>query len=176
MNYLDSNPSEPQAWNKGKLVGAKPPLKLKEIWAIRIRLELEKRHRDLALFDLAIDSKLRGCDLVRRRLRDIVTGGQVLPRAMILQRKTQQAVQFEITEHTRETVAQWIRHAGLTSGQFLFPSRAPGHPHLSTRQYGRLVKSWVTEIGLDPSVYGTHSMRRTKATLIYRRTKHIRAV
>ena len=176
MNYLDTNPSEPHAWNKGKLVGAKPPLKLKEIWAIRIRLELEKRHRDLALFDLAIDSKLRGCDLVRLTVRDIVTSGQVLPRAMILQRKTQQAVQFEITEHTRERVAEWIHHAGLTSGQYLFPSRVPGHPHLSTRQYGRLVKSWVTEIGLDPSIYGTHSMRRTKATLIYRRTKNIRAV
>ena len=140
MNYINSNSVHRSAWNKGVLVGSKPPLKLKEIWAIRIRLELENRHRDLALFNLAIDSKLRGCDLVSLRVRDIVTGGQVLPRAMILQRKTQQAVQFEITEHTRETVAQWIRHAGLASSEFLFPSRVPSHPYLSTRQYGRLVK------------------------------------
>ncbi len=130
MNYVNPNPDHRTAWNKGILVGPKPALKLKEIWAIRIRLELENRHRDLALFNLAIDSKLRGCDLVRLTVRDIVTGGQVLPRAMILQRKTHQAVQFEITEHTRETVAGWIRHAGLTSGQYLFPSRVPDHPHL----------------------------------------------
>lgn len=104
MNYVNSNSVHRSAWNKRVLVGSKPPLKLREIWAIRIRLELENRHRDLALFNLAIDSKLRGCDLVSLRVRDVVTGGQVLPRAMILQRKTQQAVQFEITEHTRETV------------------------------------------------------------------------
>lgn len=122
MNYLDTKRSHSDAWNKGKLVGAKPPLKLKEIWAIRIRLELEKRHRDLAQFNLGIDSKLRGCDLLSLKVRDIVTGGQVLPRAMILQRKTQQAVQFEITEDTRRAVAEWIRHADLTSGQCLFPS------------------------------------------------------
>ena len=176
MNYLDTKPSQTQAWNKGKLLGAKPPLKLKEIWAIRIRLELENRHRDLALFNLGIDSKLRGCDLVGFKVRDIANGGQVLSRAMILQRKTQQPVQFEITADTRVAVAEWIHHSGLSSGHFLFPSRVPGHSYLSTRQYARLVKSWVREIGLDASVYGTHSMRRTKATLIYRRTKNIRAV
>ena len=173
MNYPNMKPSQTQTWNKGKLLGAKPPLKLKEIWAIRIRLEIENRYRDLALFNLGIDSKLRGCDLVGLKVRDIANGGQVLSRAMILQRKTQQPVQFEITSDTREAVADWIHHAGLTSGHCLFPSRVPGHDHLSTRQYARLVKSWVTEIGLDPSAYGTHSMRRTKATLIYRRTKNI---
>ena len=163
-------------WNKGKLVGQKPPLKLKEIWAIRIRLELSNHQRDLALFNLAIDSKLRGCDLVSLRVRDVANGDHVLPRAMILQRKTQQPVQFEIMEPTRDSIAAWISHARLTSAQFLFPSRRRDSPHLTTRQYGRVVDSWITGIGLDSSVYGTHSLRRTKPTLVYRRTKNLRAV
>ena len=165
-----------QPWNKGKLVGQKPPLKPKDIWAIRIHLQLGKHVRELALFNLAIDSKLRGYDLVSLRVRDVAHGNQILPRAMVMQSKTQRSVQFELTEPTREAVAAWITKAGLKPVQFLFPSRLGSSPHLSTRQYARAVHRWVGSIGLDPTAYGTHSMRRTKATLIYRRTKNLRAV
>ena len=163
-------------WNKGKLVGQKPPLRLKEIWAIRIRLQLAKRARELALFNLALDSKLRGCDLVSLRVGDVAQGSRVSARAMVLQRKTQRPVQFELTEQTREAVAAWIAKAQLRSGDYLFPSRTRRSPHISTRQYSRIVGQWVRSIGLDCTAYGTHTMRRTKATLIYRRTKNLRAV
>ena len=163
-------------WNKGKLLGQKPPLKLKEIWAIRIRLQLNHRIRDLALFNLAIDSKLRGCDLVGFHIHDVVEGSHVGPRAIVMQKKTQRPVQFEITEQTRDAVAAWIAAAHLKHEQFLFPSRVTASPHLSTRQYSRIVGSWVGSIGLDPAAYGTHSLRRTKPTLIYRRTRNLRAV
>ena len=163
-------------WNKGKLAGQKPPLKLKEIWAIRIRLQISKQIRDLALFNLAIDSKLRSCDLVKIRVRDITHGANVSRRAMVLQQKTGQPVQFEITEQTRESISNWITHAELLAGDYLFKSRNRVSSHLSTRQYARRVNVWVSDIGLDPAEYGTHSMRRTKASLIYRRTKNLRAV
>jgi len=163
-------------WNKGKLIGQKPPLKLKEIWAVRIRLQIARRIRDLALFNLAIDSKLRGCDLVRLRLRDVAHGEHVVSRATVLQQKTGQPVRFELTEQTREAVRAWIAERSLSAGDFLFPSRHRQSPHISTRQYARIVNAWVSLIGLDPHDYGTHSLRRTKATLIYRRTKNLRAV
>lgn len=163
-------------WNKGKLVGQKLPLKLKEIWAIRIRLQLSKQIRELAMFNLAIDSKLRGCDLVELHVRDISQGSQILQRAIVMQRKTHRPVQFEITEQTRDAVTAWIMKAQLKSDQFLFPSRIHDSPHISTRQYAKIVDQWVMSIGLDPNSYGTHTMRRTKATLIYRRTKNLRAV
>jgi len=165
-----------EAWNKGKLVGQKAPLKPKDVWAIRIHLQNAHHVRDLAMFNLAIDSKLRGCDLVCLRVRDVTHGSQVLSRAMVIQRKTQRPVQFELTETTRTTVAAWIAKAGLKPDGFLFPSRLHGAPHISTRQYARIVEQWVTAAGLDPAAYGTHSMRRTKATLIYKRTKNLRAV
>ena len=149
-------------WNKGKLLGQKPPLKLKEIWAIRIRLQLDHRARELALFNLAIDSKLRGCDLVGLRVHDVVQGSHVAARAVVMQKKTQRPVQFEITEQTRSAVTAWITAARLKPEQFLFPSRVSESPHLSTRQYSRIVGFWVGSIGLDPAAYGTHSMRRTK--------------
>jgi integrase len=163
-------------WNKGKLPGQTPPLKLKEIWAIRIRLQLDHRVRDLALFNLAFDCKLRGCDLVGLRVHDVVQGSHVAPRAIVMQKKTQRPVQFEITEQTRDAVAAWIAAAHLKSDQHLFPSRVSASPHLSTPQYARIVGAWAAAIGLDPAAYGTHSMRRTKPTLIYRRTKNRRAV
>jgi integrase len=163
-------------WNKGKIVGQKTPFKLKEIWAIRIRLQLSHRTRELAMFDLGLDSKLRACDLVKLRVRDICQGDRISPRAMVMQQKTCRPVQFEITQPTREAVGEWIKEAALTSDDYLFPSRIHESPHLGTRQYARIVDSWVKEIGLDPVGYGTHSMRRTKASLIYRRTKNIRAV
>lgn len=165
-----------EPWNKGKLVGQKAPLKPKDIWAIRIHLQNEHQVRDLALFNLAIDSKLRGCDLVSLRVRDVTHGGQVLARAMVVQRKTQRPVQFELTEPTRTAVTAWIEAAKLVPQDFLFPSRIHNSPHVSTRQYSRIVEHWVVSAGLDPSAYGTHSMRRTKATLIYKRTKNLRAV
>jgi len=165
-----------EPWNKGKLIGQKSPLKLKDIWAIRIHLQLDKRIRDLALFNLAIDSKLRGCDLVDLRVRDIAHGNQIMSRAIVMQQKTKRPVQFEITEQTRDAVAAWIAKANLNSEQYLFPSRLSKFPHITTRQYARIVHRWVGSIGLDPADYGTHTMRRTKATLIYRSTKNIRAV
>ena len=163
-------------WNKGKLIGQKFPLKLKEIWAIRIRLQLANRTRELALFNLAIDSKLRACDLVQLRVCDVTQGNRVSSRAMVMQQKTHRPVQFEITEQTRESLTTWISQAQLQSDQYLFPSRIHDSPHLSTRQYARIVRNWVKSIGLDPAAYGTHTMRRTKATLVYRRTKNLRAV
>jgi len=131
---------------------------------------------DLALFNLAIDSKLRACDLLRLRVSDVSSGGRVGSRAMIMQQKTGRSVQFEITPRTREAIIKWIDFAGLGSTAFLFPSRVNRSFHLSTRQYGRIVEKWVAGIGLDSTAYGTHSLRRTKASLIYRRTKNLRAV
>ena len=166
----------PTPWNKGKLVGQKAPLKLKEIWAIRVRLQVYRRTRELALFDLGIDSKLRACDLLKLKVRDVCHGERVAVRAIVVQQKTSRPVQFEITELTRTALTDWIRLSGLASENFLFPSRVRASPHLSIRQYARIVDSWVEEIGLDPAAYGTHSIRRTKPSLIYRRTKNLRAV
>lgn len=175
LQLVKCNPDQ-ISWNKGKLVGQKLPLKLQEVWAIRIRLQLENRRRELALFNLAIDSKLRACDLLNLRVSDVLVGGRIGSRAMIMQRKTQRRVQFEITARTRDSVTDWIRVAGLSTTSYLFPSRIHRSLHLSTRQYSRIVESWVADIGLDSTAYGTHSLRRTKASLIYRRTKNIRAV
>lgn len=176
MDHFIATAPHCEPWNKGKIVGQKAPLKLKDIWAIRVRLRLSDRLRDLALFDLAIDSKLRACDLVKLRVRDVSHGDRIPARAIVMQQKTQRPVQFEITEQTRDAVYAWIRRASLRSEDFLFPSRVHESPHLSTRQYARIVDSWVREIGLDPAAYGTHTLRRTKASLIYRRTKNLRAV
>lgn len=175
MEDMLASPSK-VPWNKGKIVGQKAPLRLKDIWAIRIRLQLGHRTRELALFDLGLDSKLRACDLVRLRVRDICHGDRVSTRAIVMQQKTSQPVQFEITQPTRDAVSDWIKQEELTSDDYLFPSRIHDSPHLGTRQYARIVDSWIKEIGLDPAAYGTHTMRRTKASLIYRRTKNIRAV
>jgi len=172
----EANAVHREPWNKGKIVGQKAPFKLKDIWALRVRLQMENRVRELALFNLGIDSKLRGCDLVGLKVRDICHGDQVASRAMVMQHKTQRPVQFEITPATRDAVQKWIKQAELKSDDFVFPSRIHDSPHLGTRQYARILEHWVEELGLDPADYGTHSMRRTKATLIYRRTKNLRAV
>jgi integrase len=165
-----------KAWNKGMLVGQKAPLRLNEIYAIRVRLQIAGHTRDLALFNLAIDSKLRACDLVNLRVQDVCHGAQVLHRAMVMQRKTQTPVQFEVTEQTRLSVGRWIQERSLAPTDFLFPSRVVNSSHLTSRQYARIVHQWVRQIGLDDSRYGTHSMRRTKVALIYRRTRNLRAV
>ena len=169
-------PQSHTPWNKGKIVGQKPPLKLKEIWETRIRLQIANRIRDLAMFNLAIDSKLRSCDLVKLKIRDIAHGSAIAKRAMVMQQKTRQPVQFEITEQTRDAVSKWIDFAKLTNNDYLFKSQFKSSPHLSTRQYARIVESWVAVIGLDPTEYGAHSLRRSKASLIYKRTKNLRAV
>lgn len=172
----DANCVRPEPWNKGKIVGQKAPFKPKDIWALRVRLQIENRIRELALFNLGIDSKLRGCDLVSLKVRDVSHGDQLASQAIVMQHKTHRPVQFEITAGTRAALSKWIKSAGLKSEDFLFPSRIHSSPHLGTRQYARMLDHWVVELGLDPAEYGTHSMRRTKATLIYRRTKNLRAV
>jgi len=163
-------------WNKGRLIGQKSPLSMQEIWSIRIRLQNSESCRDLALFNLAIDSKLRGCDLLGLRVSDVASGSEIQSRATIRQSKTNRPVRFEITPRTRKSIEAWVEAARLSGNDYLFPSRIRDSKHLSTRQYARIVESWVASIGLDTSAYGTHSMRRTKATLIYRRTKNLRAV
>jgi integrase len=176
MQSLTTHKTESKSWNKGKLLGQKAPLKLQEIWAIRVRLQLKVDTRELALFNLAIDSKLRCCDLLKLRVLDVTNGGTVSKRAIVMQQKTHQPVQFEITQQTRIALQELITLSGLRTSDYLFNSRIHASEHLSARQYSRIVKSWVSMIELDPSHYGTHSMRRTKATLIYRQTKNIRAV
>jgi integrase len=166
---------KPVPWNKGRMFGPKLALKPKHIWSIRIHLELEHRVRDLALFNMAIDSKLRGCDLVALRVNDICLGASILPRAMVVQHKTGRPVQFEITDPTRAAVRNWLDRRGKDDSPWLFPSRCRHGDHLSTRQYGRLLEDWVRTIGLDPAAYGTHSLRRTKVALLYKRTGNLRA-
>ena len=176
MFHRSSSNSPCEPWNKGKLIGQKLPLNRQEIWSIRMRLQNIGNLRDLALFNLAIDSKLRACDLLSLRVSDVASGKEVQSRAIIRQKKTKRPVRFEITARTRQSIEDWIQAANLAENAFLFPSRLRNSPHLSLRQYARIVESWVSAIGLDPTAYGTHSMRRTKATLIYRRTKNLRAV
>ncbi len=163
-------------WNKGKLTGAKPPLRPKHVWSIRTKLQMADRKRDLALFNLAIDSKLRGCDVVALKVEDIAPHGYAVDRATVRQKKTGRPVQFELTEQTRQALDDYLSVANRKRGDFLFAAqRQPGRP-LSIRQYARLVGDWINGIGLDQCLFGTHSLRRTKATLIYRRTGNLRAV
>jgi integrase len=165
-----------QPWNKGKLIGQRPPLKLHEVWSIRIRLQMANNRKELALFNLAIDSKLRSCDLIKLRISDVSQVRRISSRAMILQQKTQVPVQFEITKPTRDSLQIHLTETRNDLDDYLFKSRFSSFEHLSTRQYARIVKKWVASIGLDPSVYATHSIRRTKPTLIYKRTKNLRAI
>ena len=163
-------------WNKGRFVGLKPPLKPKQVWAIRLHLQREQRLRDLAMSDLAIDSKLRGCDLVGLTIGEVVVNATARHRATTIQRKTEQPVQFELTEQTRGSLIAWLGCRGGALEDHVFPSRAHEGKHLSTRQYARLVGDWVEAVGLGRSVHGTHSLRRTKVALIYKRTGNLRAV
>ena len=163
-------------WNKGILVGQKRPLQPKNVWSIRVRLEMSGAIRELALFNLAIDSKLRACDLVRLRVEDLWSGNSIRDRATIIQKKTKRPVQFEVTEQTKNALVAWLPFVRRNGGSYLFPSRRRTSQHLSTRQYARIVHRWVASIGLDISAYGTHSMRRTKAAQIYKKTGNLRAV
>lgn len=165
-----------QPWNKGKLIGAKPPLRSKHVSSIRTKLQIEGRKRDLALFILAIDSKLRGCDVVSIRVEDIAPRGYAVDRATVRQKKTGHPVRFEITEQTRQALDEYVNAAGKQRGEFLFSGRSGSNRCLTTRQYARLVSGWIASCGLDPNNFGTHSLRRTKATMIYKRTGNLRAV
>jgi integrase len=164
------------AWNAGKTVGTKRPLTQKQIWAIRFFLDREQRMRDRALFDLAIDSKLRGCDLVKIKIGDLVTGPDIRTRAIVTQQKTGRPVQFELTGDVRASLLAWLERRGGTLDDHAFPSRVDHTHHMSTRQYARLVDEWVTAVGLRREEYGTHSLRRTKASMIYKATGNLRAV
>jgi integrase len=163
-------------WNKGLLVGQKKPLEPKHVWSIRVRLEIALSKRDLAISNLAIDSKLRACDLVKLRLDDVYLGNNVRHRATVVQKKTGRPVQFEITEQSRSSIEAWLPMLRANGSRFLFPSRLHASSHISTRQYSRLVHHWVKSIGLEAAPYGTHSMRRTKAAQIYRKTGNLRAI
>jgi integrase len=176
QNTLFNSPSEHRPWNKGKFAGAKPPLRPKHVWSIRSKLQAKGRTRDLAMFNLAIDSKLRACDVVALKVEDIAPNGYAADRAAIRQRKTGQPVRFEMTEQTRQAVDEYLRASGRKSGQLVFNGRLGADRSMTTRQYARLVSEWIAGIGLDPHGFGTHSLRRTKATLIYRRTGNLRAV
>ena len=164
------------AWNKGRLVGQKQPLMPKHVWAIRVRLEIAENHRDLTLFKTAIDSKLRGCDLVRLQVADVFAAGQVKERTTVLQSETQKPVKFELTDGTRKSIARWMQDPRMVGQEFLWPGRFHDPLHISTRQFARLVRDWVKSIGLEPSTFGKHSMRRTKVAQVCRKTGNLRAV
>jgi len=163
-------------WNKGKLTGAKPPLRPKHVWSIRTKLQIEGRTRDLAMFNLAIDSKLRGCDVVAIRVEDVAAGGYTADRATVRQKKTGRPVRFELSEQTRQAIDHYLKATNRRPGEFLFTGRRGPQTSMTTRQYARLVSEWIASAGLDPRLFWTHSLRRTKATLIYRRTGNLRAV
>lgn len=180
MNDNEQNttgkPARLPPWNKGKLIGAKPPLRPSHVWSIRTKMQMAGRTRDLAMFNLAIDSKLRGCDVVAVRVDDVAPHGYAVDRATVRQKKTGRPVRFELTEQTRQAINAYIAEAGKKPGDYLFTGRRGPGNCLTTRQYARLVSEWLMSIGLDPLKFATHSLRRTKATLIYRRTGNLRAV
>ena len=175
-SHYDPASTTRRAWNAGRTVGAKRALKPQQVWAIRFWLDSERRLRDRALFDLAIDSKLRGCDVVKVRIGDLVSGGRVRSRAIVIQRKTGRPVQFEVVEPARTSLLAWLERRGGSIDDYAFPSRIDCQTHISTRQYARLVDEWVTGIRLRREDYGTHSLRRTKASIIYKATGNLRAV
>jgi integrase len=178
MGHLEYDPAfaERRPWNAARTPGAKRAFKPQQVWAMRFYLDRERRVRDRALFDLAIDSKLRACDVVKVRIGDLVTGARVRSRAVVIQQKTGRPVQFELLEPARSSILAWLERRGGTLDDYAFPSRIDHAAHMSTRQYARLVNEWVTGIGLRQEDYGTHSLRRTKASIIYKQTGNLRAV
>ena len=175
MAQRDLFRSPPPPWNARRIIGPKPPFKAKHVWAIRQQLKANGRTRDLALFDCGIDAKLRGCDLVKLRVSDVAPGGVLRERATVIQQKTGRPVPFEITDSTREALAAWLKLRGARQDDWLFPSRSRLGHHIGTRQYGRLVDMWVAMIDLEPRAYGTHSLRRTKVAMLYKKTGNLRA-
>ncbi|RWP30707.1 tyrosine-type recombinase/integrase [Mesorhizobium sp.] len=176
MSQYDPGSQERRAWNAGRKVGAKRALKPRQVWAVRFFLDQHRRVRDRALFDLAIDSKLRGCDIVKIKIGELVSGSQIRTRAIVVQQKTGRPVQFELMDDARASLLAWLDRRGGAIDEYAFPSRIDHADHLSTRQYARLVDEWVTGIGLRREEYGTHSLRRTKASIIYKATGNLRAV
>ena len=171
----DAQTPKRASWNRGRIIRPKPPLKPKHIWAIRTRMQHDGHVRDLAMFNTAIDSKLRGCDLVKLRVSDIYLGDSVRLRTTVIQQKTGRPVPFELTDPTRDALTAWLKKRCLRPADWLFPSRSHAGEHITTRQYSRLVDDWVALAGLDPAAYGTHSLRRTKVALVYKRTGNLRA-
>src|SRR6202163_448006 len=150
--------NRPRRWNKVKLTGSKPPLRPKHVWSIRTKLQIEGRVRDLAMFNLAIDSKLRGCDVVTLRVEDVAAGGYTADRATVRQKKTGRPVRFELSEQTRQAVDDYLKLTGKRLGEFLFAGRRSPDRSMTTRQYARLVTEWIGSVGLDPRLFGTHSL------------------
>jgi len=178
MGHSEYDPAvnDRRPWNVGRMVGAKRALKPQQVWAIRFWLDSERRLRDRAMFDLAIDSKLRGCDVVKVKIGDLTSGGRVRSRAIVVQQKAGRPVQFELLERTRGSILAWLERRGGALDEFVFPSRLDRADHIGTRQYARLVEEWVTGIGLCPDDYGARSLRRTKASITYKQTGNLRAV
>lgn len=176
VSDLDPGAHGRRPWNAGNAVGVKRPLRPRDVWAIRFFLDEHRRLRDRALFDLAIDSKLRGCDIVEMKIGDIVTSGAIRNRATVIQQKTHRPVQFELMTEARATLLKWLTRRGGTIDDFIFPSRTNYMVHLSTRQCARLVDEWVAAVGLKVAEYGTHSMRRTNVSMIYEATGNLRAI
>ncbi|HEY5226736.1 MAG TPA: tyrosine-type recombinase/integrase [Methylovirgula sp.] len=178
MGHSEFDPGikDRRPWNAGRIIGGKKALKPQQVWAIRFWLDHEQRIRDRALFDLAIDSKLRGCDIVKMKIGDLVSGGRIRSRSIVIQQKTGRPVQFELLEPARSSILAWLERRGGALEDFAFPSRIDHSDHISTRQYARLVDEWVIGIGLRADDYGTHSLRRTKASIIYKQTGNLRAV
>ncbi|ETJ50044.1 tyrosine-type recombinase/integrase [Pseudoalteromonas agarivorans] len=156
--------------------GVKRPFKLEEIWRIRTRIEIQNNLMQLALLNLAINSKLRSCDLLSLKVRDVATLDQVCERVQLAQKKTGIEVQFEITPRTQQSIIHWIQEVKLQPSDYLFRSIRRSNQPISYSYYRSIIRSWAQQLGLDSDLYGTHSMRRTKATLVYARTKNIRAV
>ncbi|ARO99262.1 Tyrosine recombinase XerD [Vibrio alginolyticus] len=159
-----------------KCSGIKRPFKLEEIWRIRTRLELENDLRQLALLNLAIDSKLRASDLRKLHVYDVSSQGVIYERGQCIQQKMGTDVHYEITPRTQHSISQWLYSASLEASSFLFPSCSRKGQPISYSFYRSIIRCWAVKLGLNADYYGTHSMRRTKATLIYARTKNIRAV
>ncbi len=156
--------------------GVKKPFRLEEIWRIRTRLELNNNVMELSLLNLAIDSKLRSSDLLSLRVSDISSNFLVFSRVQYVQKKTGNNVQFEVTQRTQQTLSHWIKDQELKPTDYLFPSPRKVNQPLSYSYYRRIIRSWALALGHNPDLYGTHSLRRTKATLIYQKTKNIRAI
>ncbi len=164
----DPGANERRPWDAGRKLGGKRALKPQQVWAIRFSLDRERRLRDRPMFDFAIDSKLRGCDVVKVKNGDLISGGRVRTRAIVIQQKTGRPVQFELLEPVRGSILAWLERRGGGLPDFVFPSRIDHANHISTRQYARLVDEWVIGTGLRREDHGTHSLRRTKASIIYK--------
>ena len=171
----EERPCSRKSPRKGKRIGPKRPFMSGHVWETRQYLKLKERTRDLALFNLGIDSKLRACDLLDMQVSDVSSGSTVFQQATIVQKKTEMPVTFEISDGTRTSVQAWIEEAKLSPGDFLWRSRNGTSRHLSMSQYSRIIKHFAEVVGADPAAFATHSIRRTKVTLIYRKTQNLRA-